>query len=147
MSHRDYHSRNLMIKLGEIKVIDFQDARLGPLQYDLVSLLNDSYVDLSNDSQKLLINYYKDNIQPHLNNNFSSDEFDNIYKLQTIQRCFKACGSFASLYMTREDRRYLKYINKTLKVVFNELIEVKEMDSLLKLLNDSNALNYGYEKL
>src|SRR6185312_10810347 len=48
--HRDYHSRNLMLKLGRIYVIDFQDARLGPLQYDLVSLVHDSYVNLSSTS-------------------------------------------------------------------------------------------------
>jgi len=147
ISHRDYHSRNLMIKLGEIKVIDFQDARLGPLQYDLVSLLHDSYVELSDKSQSSLMTYYKNNISNHIGNNFSSDEFDHIYKIQTIQRCFKACGSFASFYMTRQDRRYLKYIKKTLKVIFNELIEVKELQSLLKLLNDSGSLDFGYNKL
>ncbi len=147
ISHRDYHSRNLMIKLGEIKVIDFQDARLGPLQYDLVSLLHDSYVDLSSESQLSLINYYKNNIKSFVGNDFSNDEFDEIYKIQTVQRCLKACGSFASFYMTREDRRYLKYLNKTLTVIFNELIELDGLKLLLKLLNDSGALTYGYNKL
>lgn len=147
ISHRDYHSRNLMIKLGEIKVIDFQDARLGPLQYDLVSLLHDSYVNLSNDSQKLLIDYYKNEIQSFTGGNFSESEFDEVYKIQTVQRCFKACGSFSSFYNTREDKRYLKYINKTLKIIFNELIELNELKPLLKLLNESGALEYGYNKL
>src|SRR6187397_2594676 len=47
LCHRDYHSRNLMLHHGELYIIDFQDARLGPDTYDLVSLLRDSYVDLS----------------------------------------------------------------------------------------------------
>ncbi|MCB0357057.1 MAG: phosphotransferase, partial [Bdellovibrionales bacterium] len=57
ISHRDYHSRNLMIKLGNMRVIDFQDARMGPVQYDLVSLLHDSYVQLHADSIDKLLHY------------------------------------------------------------------------------------------
>ncbi len=46
-THRDYQSRNLMVLPGgEQAVIDFQDALLGPRQYDLVALLRDSYVEL-----------------------------------------------------------------------------------------------------
>ena len=45
-THRDYQSRNLMVKDGELVVIDFQDALQGPRQYDLVALLRDSYVEL-----------------------------------------------------------------------------------------------------
>ena len=47
LCHRDYHSRNLMLRDGRLYLIDFQDARLGPNTYDLVSLLRDSYVDLT----------------------------------------------------------------------------------------------------
>ena len=46
LCHRDYHSRNLMMHESLLYMIDFQDARMGPDTYDLVSLLRDSYVDL-----------------------------------------------------------------------------------------------------
>ena len=46
LCHRDYHSRNLMLRDERLFIIDFQDARLGPDTYDLASLLRDSYVDL-----------------------------------------------------------------------------------------------------
>ena len=46
LCHRDYHSRNLMLHDESLYIIDFQDARMGPDTYDLVSLLRDSYVDL-----------------------------------------------------------------------------------------------------
>ena len=46
LCHRDYHSRNLMVHEDRLYIIDFQDARMGPDTYDLVSLLRDSYVDL-----------------------------------------------------------------------------------------------------
>ena len=42
LCHRDYHVRNLMLKDSKLYIIDFQDARLGPLSYDVVSLLKDS---------------------------------------------------------------------------------------------------------
>ena len=47
LCHRDYHSRNLMLHDGACYIIDFQDARMGPDTYDLVSLLRDSYVDIA----------------------------------------------------------------------------------------------------
>ncbi len=44
--HRDFHSRNIMFKRGRVSVIDYQDARVGAITYDLVSLLKDVYVKL-----------------------------------------------------------------------------------------------------
>ena len=55
LCHRDYHSRNLMVQHGRLCVIDFQDARLGPDTYDLVSLLRDAYVDLTETEVDALI--------------------------------------------------------------------------------------------
>src|SRR5215475_11939282 len=58
LCHRDYHSRNLMWHDGRLYLIDFQDARLGPDTYDLVSLLRDSYVDLTDLEVDELIAYF-----------------------------------------------------------------------------------------
>lgn len=115
IAHRDYHSRNLMIKLDEMRVIDFQDARLGPIQYDLVSLIKDSYVSIGDSLAEEIIKDYLDKSREFLPVDFSRDAFDEIYELQSIQRCFKACGSFASFFHQRQDRRYLKYLPGTLK--------------------------------
>ena len=49
LTHRDFHSRNLMCHRDALFWIDFQDARMGPPHYDLASLLRDSYVDLDED--------------------------------------------------------------------------------------------------
>ena len=48
-THRDYHSRNLMVQDGRLRVLDFQDALMGPASYDLASLLRDSYLSLDQD--------------------------------------------------------------------------------------------------
>ncbi len=92
--HRDFHSRNVMIKRNKIYLIDFQDARLGPVQYDLVSLLKDSYVDINDEYSTNLMNYYLDNSKVKKSAQFSNEEFFKTYELQSLQRCFKACGSF-----------------------------------------------------
>lgn len=132
--HRDLHSRNLMVKWDKVYFIDFQDARLGPVQYDLVSLLKDSYVDLSQEIQENLLKWYFETFV-RANHPCSFEHFHRIYEIQTIQRCFKACGSFASFFCLREDTRYLKYLPKTIRSVkkslelfpeyafFNELLE------------------------
>ena len=58
LCHRDYHSRNLMLHDDRLYIIDFQDARMGPDTYDLVSLLRDSYVDLPEQTVDELIAYF-----------------------------------------------------------------------------------------
>ncbi|MFZ4402957.1 MAG: aminoglycoside phosphotransferase family protein [Pseudobdellovibrionaceae bacterium] len=147
IAHRDYHSRNLMLKLEQMHVIDFQDARLGPIQYDLVSLLKDSYVDLNPESCQILLQDYLEKSKPYLRADFSKNHFDYIYELQSIQRCFKACGSFASFYKMRGDKRYLKYISGTLKKVMSSLIHFPEYKTFTDILLDSGSLNKNYESL
>lgn len=145
--HRDYHSRNLMIKLDKMYVIDFQDARMGTIQYDLVSLFKDSYVDMSDQMASLLQDYYFEKARPFLKKDFSLEEFHHIYEIQSIQRCFKACGSFASFYHQRGDKRYLKYLSPTLKRVVKSLNQFSKYKDFSNLLVDSGALEKKFETL
>jgi len=143
--HRDYHSRNVMIRRDKVYVIDFQDARLGPVQYDLVSLFKDSYVEITEDYTKMLMNYYLENSAEKKKSTFSPEHFNKTYELQSLQRCFKACGSFASFMNMRQDRRYLKYLTPTLKRVMKSLLHFPEYTLLQSLLIDSGALEKNYE--
>lgn len=147
IAHRDFHSRNLMIKLNAVRVIDFQDARMGPVQYDLVSLIKDSYVDISESDGQALLDYYIENAKDFLPRDFSRHYFDYVFEIQSIQRCFKACGSFASFFYQRQDRRYLKYLHGTLKRVIKSLSLFPEYSVLLNVLKDSGALDKNYESL
>ena len=58
LCHRDYHVRNIMLKDKELYWIDFQDARMGPHAYDVVSLVRDSYVKITWKTRKHLFDYY-----------------------------------------------------------------------------------------
>lgn len=109
-THRDFHSRNLMVKDDELILIDFQDARLGIPQYDLVSLLEDCYYDLDVETRSELIDYYWENLDKKIHGQNSRKYFDQLYSDMAIQRVFKAIGSFSYIYKVREDHRYLKYI-------------------------------------
>lgn len=145
IQHRDYHSRNVMIKFNKVRVIDFQDARLGPIQYDLVSLLKDSYVNLSDEMAQQMLEYYLTTAASKFGYSYDRSHFDYIYELQTIQRCFKACGSFSSFYVQRGDTRYLKYISGTLKRVLKSLTLFPEYKVFSDILIDSGALERKYE--
>lgn len=145
--HRDYHSRNLMLKLGRIYVIDFQDARLGPVQYDLVSLVHDSYVNLSPESIDSIKNDYVDKAAQNGPNGAIRSDFEEIFGVQIIQRCFKACGSFSSFFNMRNDTRYLKYIKHTAQLVARTLENDGRFPLMNSLLNNNGLLEKNYDAL
>ena len=151
IAHRDYHSRNVMLKLGKTRVIDFQDARMGTIQYDLVSLLRDSYVALNDSSSEHLINYYLDR-RKELASKYSlaplsRPEFDHVYEIQSVQRTFKACGSFASFYNLRNDTRYLKYLPQTFQTVKKSLEPQREYAAFYQILNDHGLFERKFDEL
>ncbi len=132
--HRDYHSRNIMLHRDQTYVIDFQDARLGPCQYDLVSLLRDSYVDLTNDQEEELLKYYFDQMADSITLDW--DTFIKNYKIQILQRTLKACGSFSSFYNQKQDTRYLKHIQPTLLKTKKILFDLPGYNVLKTLFNE-----------
>jgi len=126
-------------------VIDFQDARMGPIYYDLVSLLRDSYVDLTDDYAQSLIDYYLVNRQEQKAPAISKDEFSELFEIQTVQRSFKACGSFASFFNSRGDKRYLKYLSPTLRKVYLACQRTRSSPFLAKIINDNGLLERDLE--
>jgi aminoglycoside/choline kinase family phosphotransferase len=110
ITHRDFHSRNIMVKNNNYVFIDFQDARWGIPQYDLVSLLEDCYYDIQDENRHTLKRYYYDNLDPSIHGQKSFEHFLELYDDMLIQRVFKAVGSFCYIYNWRKDDRYLKYI-------------------------------------
>lgn len=145
--HRDYHSRNLMLKHGKIFVIDFQDARLGPIQYDLVSLVHDSYVNMSPASIAAVKRDYIHKAKEVGPKGCIRPDFEEMFQLQVIQRCFKACGSFASFLNTRNDTRYLKYIGGTINLVGRTLQESGKFPFFTRIVNDGDLMSRNYEQV
>jgi len=102
ITHRDFHSRNIMVKDGRFVFIDFQDARWGIPQYDLVSLLEDCYYEVRPENKQFLKNYYFEKLGSDIHGQSSFDEFQSLYSDMTIQRVFKAVGSFCYIYNWRK---------------------------------------------
>src|SRR3954452_944078 len=133
LCHRDYHSRNLMLRDGRLYIIDFQDARLGPDTYDLVSLLRDSYVDIADRELDDLIAYFRA-LKKNDATGESDDEFRRRFDLMALQRNLKALGTFGYQTMTRRNTVYIQYIPRTLRYARTNLEKYPRFDRLRELL-------------
>jgi aminoglycoside/choline kinase family phosphotransferase len=134
LTHRDFHSRNIMVKNDELIIIDFQDARLGLPQYDLVSLLEDCYYQLNRENVDKLKKYYWENFLKETKMQKTYEDFLYLYDLMAIQRVYKAIGSFTYIYDTRKDARYLKYVGfafEKIRRIFNKYPEFNELKEVL----------------
>ena len=134
LCHRDYHSRNLMIvpsdsgafsRLGELAVIDFQDARQGPRAYDLVSLLNDSYVAHTPE----FVGVMTERFERAVGADVSED-----YDAAALQRNLKALGTFGYQIGHRDNAVYERYLEGTLQMVRANLERNPQWDSLRRIL-------------
>lgn len=123
--HLDYHSRNLMLlKDNTIGLLDFQDAAIGPISYDLVSLLKDCYVDWPiQDVQIWALQFYQS--LPHAE--FSFLEFIKWFDLTGLQRHLKVLGIFTRLHLRDHKSLYLNDIPRIMdyiKYVLNRYPEL-----------------------
>ena len=130
LCHRDYHSRNLMLHQGELYIIDFQDARLGPDTYDLVSLLRDSYVDLPEQTVSELLAYFL----ALSGRNGEEREFRQRFDVMALQRNLKALGTFGYQTTARRNPVYIQYIPRTLRYVRDNLEQLSQFARIRELL-------------
>jgi aminoglycoside/choline kinase family phosphotransferase len=133
-THRDYHSRNIMIKDERLVVIDFQDARQGIPQYDLVSLVDDCYFSLTTTEKEFLKKYYLNNAKLKNITKEGLNDFLYQYDLMKIQRTLKAIGSFCFINNTKGNSRYLKYVGYAFNNIRELLLEKPSLPALKKLV-------------
>ena len=137
LCHRDYHSRNLMLRNGKLFIIDFQDARMGPDTYDLVSLLRDSYVDLTSRQVDELIAYFLAlKFGARGVSSAESTEFQRRFDVMALQRNLKALGTFGYMTTTRGNTVYIQYIPRTLNHVRANLAKHQRFARMRDLLAD-----------
>jgi aminoglycoside/choline kinase family phosphotransferase len=129
--HRDYHSRNLMLHHGQLYVIDFQDARMGPDTYDLASLLRDSYVDVSDQEVEALIAAF---IERRAASAHEDRDFRRRFDLMALQRNLKALGTFGFQATSRRKTAYVQYVPRTLNHVRANLGRYSRFGRLRELL-------------
>ena len=131
--HRDYHSRNLMVLNDDSPgVIDFQDAVIGPITYDLVSLLRDCYIAWPQQQvEQWMTDYYQRLLQAKLIA-CNPIQFKRWFDLMGLQRHLKATGIFSRLHLRDGKSNYLNDLPRTLNYVttvcatYPELFEFKD---------------------
>src|SRR5688572_15240571 len=136
--HRDYHSRNLMLHDGQLYIIDFQDARMGPDTYDLVSLLRDSYMDFSEREVDELIAFFLALRGVGADRGGADAEggaFRRRFDLMALQRNLKALGTFGFQTTSRRNPVYIQYIPRTLSYVRNSLERDDRFGHLREILS------------
>lgn len=121
LAHRDYHSRNVMVIGSEktpghrnLRVLDFQDARMGNVFYDLASMLRDSYVALPEDAVEDLRYAWRHAATAELRGAAGDPgAFAWKFDLAALQRNVKAIGTFGNQAHNRGKRIYLRFIPPT----------------------------------
>jgi len=124
--HRDMQSRNIMFKNNNIYFIDFQGGRIGPLQYDLASLLIDPYVELPHLLQAHLLNYSVKRLATIIR--IDRDKFCISYKYCAIIRNLQILGAFGYLSRIKGKTYFEKYIPAALKTLKNNLSQCEDAE-------------------
>ncbi|MCN4145048.1 MAG: phosphotransferase [Thiohalomonas sp.] len=134
--HRDYHSRNLMFyEEHNPGVIDFQDAVIGPITYDLVSLLRDSYIAWPDDKVYAWVEQYRQMLlREELLETDNKEHFIRWFDWMGIQRQLKVVGIFCRLNYRDGKSNYLNDIPQTLDYLFKVCARYSEFEALLQLL-------------
>ena len=125
--HLDYHSRNLMLPGGSLPLgqIDYQDAVIGPVTYDLASLLYDCYQDYPEEERRNWSQLFFEGLPPSISGFFGGfEEWHRLLRLTALQRHIKAIGIFARLAYRDGKRQFLDEIPLTRRHLLEETGEL-----------------------
>jgi aminoglycoside/choline kinase family phosphotransferase len=135
--HRDFQSRNIMISGDRIGIVDWQAGRLGPLAYDVASLLIDPYTDLSPTTKDLLLDFYVQILKEH--DPVLAGGFHRHYLHLAIQRNLQILGAFGFLTKVRGKPYFEAYIPAAVRSL-NHLLDGLDERALLPLKRLSRDL-------
>jgi len=132
--HRDFQSQNIMIVHGkDIRIIDFQGARMGPPAYDVASLLWDPYYRLRDDVRNGLLNYYVDRMTG-AKGDFDQDAFMKSLLPCRLQRHMQALGAYGFLSSEKGKKYFLKFVPEGLRLLREDIAEAGNTCTELRTL-------------
>lgn len=145
-THRDYHSRNLMVlPNNELGILDFQDSAIGPITYDLVSLLRDCYIKWSPDKVNTWVEQFWQLLTIEQQKDLGSiDRFSKYFDWMGLQRHLKVLGIFARLFRRDNKTIYLQDIPRILEYVlficdkYQEFKPLKEFITIRVMQHESH---------
>jgi aminoglycoside/choline kinase family phosphotransferase len=116
--HRDYHSRNLLLLDNQVAMVDFQDSAVGPITYDIVSLIRDCYIDWPEKQVNAWLDYFYQLLQfRHKHRQVSFQQMQQWFDWMGMQRHLKAIFIFARKYHRDGNSNYLPDIDRALSYV------------------------------
>ena len=130
LTHRDFQSRNLMMHGYQFHLIDFQDALLGPPAYDLVALLRDSYVLLSEAEVTAFIRYYLKGRKQSGLASFDFESFLDQFHRITLQRKLKDAGRFQYIHTVKGNSKFLEHVPASLAYARSAFAALPEFQTL-----------------
>ena len=137
--HRDFHSRNLLVTdTNNPGIIDYQDAVIGPITYDLVSLLKDCYVTWDDGLIEDLLESFFTRIKSNSINNIS--DFRYWFDMTGLQRHIKAIGIFSRLNYRDNKHNYLQDIPRTYLYIEKTLKKYKDLSNLNEIFSDLDLI-------
>jgi hypothetical protein len=137
--HRDFQSQNVMIRDGELVLIDFQGMRSGCLFYDLGSLLCDPYLTFPREGREQLLRYY----HGISGSGYSWDAFREFFLFASAQRLMQALGAYGFLGLKRGKPHFLTHIRPALDNLIAVTAEVGALPCLHALARRCVVDNIG----
>ncbi len=137
LCHRDFHAANLMIDgEGRLRIIDHQDARIGSVAYDLVSFLLDRVTapptaEWLAGKRRYFLNEREKLGLETINENDFADEF----RLQTVQRCLKAIGTFSFQSVNRGKTYFVPFIEPMFEIVRRALENLDRFPAMRDIID------------
>jgi aminoglycoside/choline kinase family phosphotransferase len=138
--HRDFQSRNILVRNGVLRIIDFQGGRLGPLGYDVAALLLDPYVALPENFWNELLQFYLSELDS-LNIDLDKAVFEREFRLLALLRTMQALGAYSYLYLKKGKVFFKPYISPALSNL-KTLLSCKDFEKLEHLRLLVADLNY-----
>ncbi len=136
LCHRDFHAANLMIDgEGRLRIIDHQDARIGSVAYDLASFLLDRVTEpptsewLADKRRHFLSERERIGLK-----SIDEQEFAEEFRLQTIQRCLKAAGTFSFQSVNRGKTYFIPFIEPMFQIVLRAVENLVRFPTLRRVL-------------
>jgi aminoglycoside/choline kinase family phosphotransferase len=144
LCHRDFHAANLMVDDSDrLRVVDHQDARMGPVTYDLVSFLLDRRPEPPSLAELRAYRLFLLEERRLLGlEALDPDEVAQEFRLMTIQRGLKATGTFS--YQTAVCNRghvYEPFIQPTLSIVLQAAQWLDRFPTLRRMIRERTNLN------
>ncbi len=141
--HRDFQSRNLMVQDGRLRLIDFQDALMGPYLYDLVALLRDSYVEFAPNEVEAISRHF---LQARAARGLWTPAFEELmqgFHLQALQRKLKDAGRFVYIDRVRKNPKFLPNIPRSLGYARDAMEQLSGMDGVREILARYLPTHFG----